>query len=246
MNPGRLLSVVAVVVLLACRPHPAQAYRPFDGTDAAVADLHQIEVELGPVEYLHDSAQHALFAPSTVFNYGFAPGWEGVVEGRAAHALSGGVAGASLVDAGAFLKGVLREGTLQDKAGPSVATEFGILLPGIRDDHGVGASVAGILSQRWDWITLHLNAAASVTRQQHADLFLDAITEGPHDWAVRPVAEVFYDRDFAATATRSALVGAIWQVNDAVAVDFGLRGARSNGHTAGEMRLGVTFSFAAR
>jgi hypothetical protein len=63
---------------------------------------------------------------------------------------------------------------------------------------------------------------------------------------VRPVAEVFYDRDFAATTTRSALVGAIWQLRDDVAVDFGLRGARSGDHTAGEIRLGVTFAFAAR
>jgi hypothetical protein len=182
-----------------------------------------------------------------VFNYGFAPGWEGVIEGRVAHALSGrGVSGASLIDAGAFLKGMLREGALQDKAGPSVATEFGILLPGIRDDHGIGASIAGIVSQRWNWATIHLNAVVSLTRQQHPDLFLDAIIEGPHEWTVRPVAEAFYDRDFSATATRSALIGAIWQVRDDVAADFGLRGARSGDHTAGEIRLGVTFAFAAR
>ena len=46
------------------------------------------------------------------------------------------------------MKGVLREGALQDKTGPSLATEFGVLLPGIRDDPGIGASLAGILSQR--------------------------------------------------------------------------------------------------
>ncbi|HJU19196.1 MAG TPA: hypothetical protein VJ770_22300 [Stellaceae bacterium] len=244
---GRSAGVVAVVLLLACWCGPAQAFRPFDGTDAAVADLHQIEIELGPVEYLRDGAQRTLFAPSTVFNYGFTPGWEGVIEGRVAHALSGrGVLGAGLIDAGAFLKGVLREGALQDKAGPSVATEFGILLPGIRDDHGIGASIAGVLSQRWGWGMIHLNAAASLTRQQHPDLFLDAIIEGPYAWTVRPVAELFYDRDFAATATRSALVGAIWQVKDDVAVDFGLRGARSGDHTAGEIRLGITIAFSAR
>ncbi len=246
MSVRRSVCVFAVVFLLAFRLQTAHAYRPFDGTDAAVADLRQIEIELGPAEYLRDGPQHTLFAPSTVFNYGFAPGWEGVVEGRVAHALSGGVLGTGLVDAGAFLKGVLREGTLQDKIGPSVATEFGILLPGIRDDHGVGASLAGIVSQRWDWAAIHLNAAVSLTRQQRPDLFLDAIIEGPHDWTVRPVAEGSYDRDFVATATRSALVGAIWQVNDDVAVDFGLRGARSGDRTAGEIRLGVTFAFAAR
>ena len=247
MKFGRSFSVVAAVLLLACGWRTAHAYRPFDGSDAAVADLHQIEIELGPAEYLRDGAQRTLFAPSTVLNYGFAPGWEGVVEGRATHPLSGGgAAAAGLADAGAFLKGVLRDGALQDKAGPSVATEFGVLLPGIHADHGVGASVAGIVSQRWNWATIHLNAAASITRQQHPDLFLGTIIEGPHDWTVRPVAEVFYDRDFGATASRSALVGTIWQVTDDVAADFGLRGARTRDHTSGEIRAGVTFAFGTR
>ena len=43
--------------------------------------------------------------------------------------------------------------------------------------------------------------------------------------------------------TGSALVGAIWQVQDNIAVDVGLRGARVNGQTAGEIRAGVTFAF---
>jgi hypothetical protein len=239
---NRLAVLAATTVLL--RPDGASAFRPFDGTDAAVADTGQMEIELGPIQYLRQGSAHTLLAPATVVNYGFAPGWEAVVEGDIAHNLSGGVAGTSLVGAGASLKGILREGSLQDKDGPSVATEFGVLLPGIRDDHGTGGSVAGIVSQRWDWATLHLNAAATLTRQQHADLFLGAILEGPHDWPVRPVAEVFYDRDFAVAATRSALVGAIWQAGDDLAFDLGVRGARVGDHTAGEVRLGVTFAFA--
>jgi hypothetical protein len=140
---------------------------------------------------------------------------------------------------------VLREGSLQEKPGPSIATEFGLLLPGIRAEHGTGAGVAGIVSQRWEWVTFHLNGAAAVTRQQHADLFLGVIGEGPHDWPVRPVAELFYERDFGRLETKSGLVGAIWQVHDALAVDVGLRGARVNDHTSGEIRAGLTFSFTA-
>ena len=101
----------------------------------------------------------------------------------------------------------------------------------------------GIISQRWDWGTLHLNAQIALTREQHADYFLDTIIEGPHDWPVRPVAEIFYESDVSLFRTGSALVGAIWQVRDNVAVDFGLRGARINGQTAGEIRAGVTFAF---
>jgi hypothetical protein len=60
---------------------------------------------------------------------------------------------------------------------------------------------------------------------------------------VRPVAEFFYESDVSVFRTGSALVGAIWQVRDNVAVDFGVRGARINRQTAGEIRAGVTFAF---
>ena len=60
---------------------------------------------------------------------------------------------------------------------------------------------------------------------------------------MRPVAEIFYESDVSLFRSGSALVGAIWQVQDNIAVDFGLRGARVNGQTAGEIRAGVTFAF---
>jgi hypothetical protein len=58
------------------------------------------------------------------------------------------------VENGFFLKTVLREGVLQEQSGPSIATEFGMLLPGINDQHGTGAEITGIVSQRWEPITL--------------------------------------------------------------------------------------------
>jgi len=33
-------------------PLSARAYRPFDGTDAAVADKGEVEIELGPVGFV--------------------------------------------------------------------------------------------------------------------------------------------------------------------------------------------------
>ena len=60
---------------------------------------------------------------------------------------------------------------------------------------------------------------------------------------MRPVSEVFYERDVSLFRTRSALIGGIWQVQDNIAVDFAVRGARVNEHTAGEIRAGVTFAF---
>ncbi len=60
---------------------------------------------------------------------------------------------------------------------------------------------------------------------------------------MRPVSEFFYERDAGQFRTRSALIGVIWQVQDNIAVDFGVRGARINDHAAGEIRAGVTFAF---
>jgi len=243
MKATGAVAALAAASAIICWCGDAEAYRPFDGTDAAVAETGEMEIELGPVEYLRQGAERALLAPDLRINYGFIAGWEAALEGKLTHGLTAGIPGTSLVESQALLKGVLREGTLQEKSGPSIATEFGVLLPGINDQHGTGAVLNGIVSQRWDWGTIHLNSQVELTRQQHADYFLDGIIEGPHDWSVRPVAEFFYENDVSLFRTGSALIGAIWQVQDNIAVDFGLRGARTNGQTAGEIRAGVTFAF---
>src|SRR5262249_57268423 len=58
-----------------------------------------------------------------------------------------------------------------------------------------GASAAWIVSQRWDWGAIHLNAAAALTRAHHGDIFVGTIIEGPAKWTVRPVAEVSMRRN---------------------------------------------------
>ena len=150
-------AVAALAAALTSWCGEAVAYRPFDGTDAAVAETGEIEVELGPVEYLRQGAERALLAPDLRINFGLIPGWEAALEGKLTHGLTAGIPDTSLVESQALLKGVLREGSLQDKSGPTIATEFGVLLPGINDQHGTGAVLNGIFSQRWDWVTTHLN-----------------------------------------------------------------------------------------
>src|SRR6266851_9063004 len=104
---------------------PAAAYRPFDGTDAAVADPGKVEVELQPAGRLHDESGTTLVAPATRLNFGLTQGWEAVLEGQLLTPLS--EPGPSIESgAGMFLKGVLKPGSLQDKPGISVATEFGV------------------------------------------------------------------------------------------------------------------------
>ncbi|HEY0722492.1 MAG TPA: hypothetical protein VGD41_00565, partial [Pyrinomonadaceae bacterium] len=154
---------IAGLCLVATAATPAFAFRPFDGTDAAVADPGKMEVELQPAGGLHDESGTTLIAPATRFNFGLTEGWEGVLEGLVQTPLSPS-GPSSLTAAGAFLKGVVRPGSLQDKAGPSVATEFGVLLPDSIGETGFGASAAWIVSQRWDWGAIHLNAATTLTR----------------------------------------------------------------------------------
>jgi hypothetical protein len=231
----------AVIVVWWCGI--AQAYRPFDGTDAAVADTGDVEIELGPTEYMREGAERVLFAPDLRINYGFIPDWEATIEGDLTHALGPDIPATSLVGNIASLKTVLREGSLQEKPGPSIATELDVLLPGVRDEPGTGVGLIGIVSQQWSRATVHLNLEAALTRDQHADYVVDTIVEGPHDWPVRPVGEFFYEVDVGEFETRSSLIGAIWQVKDNIAVDFAVRGARINDHTAGEIRAGVTFAF---
>src|SRR5206468_12853417 len=42
------------------------AYRPFDSTDAAVADVGQLEVELGPVGFRRTDEERTVVAPAYV------------------------------------------------------------------------------------------------------------------------------------------------------------------------------------
>lgn len=159
LRVGTLL--FAVVILL--QTDVAFAYRPFDGTDAAVAGPGEMEIELQPAGGKSSEGQKTLIAPATVLNYGFAKDWEMVLEGRLETPLPA-TGPTTFTDGGAFLKHILRPGVLQDQSGPSIATEFGILLPDSIGDTRFGASIAGIVSQRWDWGTAHLNIAGQLTR----------------------------------------------------------------------------------
>jgi hypothetical protein len=231
-----------VCVCLLTGLESASAYRPFDGTDAAVVEKDKFEIEFQPAGLLKDPSGKTLIGPAARFNYGYTENWEAVLEGRIENPLSpSGLA--NLREAGAFLKGVLREGSLQDKTGPSVATEVGVLLPDSQGPSGFGASVAGIVSQRWDWGAIHLNGVAELTREHRADLFTSVIIEGPSKWTVRPVAEVFYEKEFGKAETISGLVGLIWQVRDDLSFDVGVRHALTNGQPVNELRAGMTVAF---
>ena len=228
---------------------PAAAYRPFDGTDADTADVGVFELELGPAHYYRQGSQNYLIAPAMVLNLGIFKNTELVIdtdEFVALGSLAPGIHRVSLQGDDVFLKHTFREGTLQGKTGVSIAAEGGVLTPqidppGVSGGDGVGGSLDVITSYRWSFGTIHWNEWFEATRDQHADLFTGLILEGPHTWRVRPVAEFFYDKEFTVIQTESALLGAIWEVREGLALDLGARVARVGDENAGEVRLGLTW-----
>ena len=88
-----------------------------------------------------------------------------------------------------------------------------------------------------------MNGVAERTREHRADLFAGEIIEGPSKWTVRPVAEIFYEKEFGKSETVSGLAGLIWQMREDLAFDVGVRHALTNGHPVNEVRAGMTVSF---
>jgi hypothetical protein len=233
----------AALALAVLWPSSALAYRPFNGTDAAVASKGEVELELGPLGFEKAGATKTLVAPSAILNWGFADRFELVLEGRHLVQLEeqGSEPRSRIEDAALSLKSVLCEGSLQEKNGVSVATELSALLPNVDGGGGAGGELAVIASRRWPDLTVHVNGAAAWTRAHRLGLFGGAIIEVHDSWTVRPVAEVFVESEQDQATVVSGLVGAIWRVRNGLSFDTGLR--RAGGLTTTEIRAGLTWGF---
>ena len=103
----------------------------------------------GEIEFQPLGAAHAggttKGLTDAIFNHGFADRWELVLQ-TTPQLTPEGFGPISVANA-ASLKYVVQPGVLQDKSGPSIATEFGALLPEFGGS-GLGASWSGIVSQR--------------------------------------------------------------------------------------------------
>lgn len=221
----------------------ALAYRPFDSTDADVAKPLELELEVGPLDYLVVGAASWL-APNLVVNLGVIPGLEIVLQGQQFIRLgpTGALSRVSLQATALEAKAMLREGSLQDGVGPSVAVEGGVLLPTVNSEPGVGGLVTVIVSQRFTATTLSLDGTVQLTRAGNVEVDGGLILEGPYSWIVRPVAEVLVGHELNASTTCTGLVGAIWRLDENLALDMGLRLGRAEGQTLGELRAGLTWT----
>jgi len=245
MPRGCVASLVLLCLLTVASS--AQAYRPFDGTDADVAGLGDFELELGPVHWFSQGSSHYLLAPATVLNLGFMPRWELVIDFQNSVGLDQppGEAGDRLLDTDVLVKAILHEGSLQDKgSGPSVAAEFGPLVPEVSGEQGFGASLDVITSEHWESLTIHVNSWLELSRGNlRPDWFEGAIVEGNLDAPLRPVSEWYVAYDFGSqTTTVSGLVGGIWKATDGLDLDVGLREASVGGDRSTEVRLGLTWT----
>ena len=223
-------------------PWRALAYRPFDQTDADVAEPEEVEVELGPIQFLHEPG-HSELVPGFVLNVGVADRLEAVLDGQAGIGLGSVPANERrwAFEPALLLKAVLREGALQDKLGPSIALEAGILLPSVPAFTGTGASLALIASQRWSAALMHVNVMAERSRDGAFDLLAGTIVEGPMTWIVRPVVEAWIARAEHGI-TSSLLGGAIWRVRTGLSLDGAVRVASMPERLAFEVRLGLTWA----
>lgn len=221
----------------------ALGYRPFISTDAAVADLKEIEIELGYFAVEHADKEHTFTVPQVVINYGIAQNWEVVGEFRVekpAHAA------AQLISPGLFLKGVLKEGTLQQYDGVSVAVEAGPLLPSAASEqHGCGFEGIGILSGAVHQFTYHLNLGGGVDRQQATPFLLwGVIVELPLLPSLRLVGEVSGESTRKQIPDDSVLLGLIWQLpSSSLLFDGGIRKSISKGAPEWLFTTGLTWSF---
>ena len=243
-SPARALGVVALLGT-SLVPAKASAYRPFDGTEADTAGRGEFELELGPIHYYRQGPQNYLITPALVLNLGIFKDTELVVDTNelvAVGALDRGVSRVALLGDDIFVKHTFRRGILQGETGPSIAAEGGLLTPEIHGVSDIGASIDVITSYRWGFGAIHWNEWFQLTREHDADLYTGVILEGPQDWKVRPVAELYFERNFVHGNTESALVGAIWTVRKSLVLDAAVRGARVQDENAVEVRLGLTWA----
>jgi len=200
-----------------------------------------VEIELGYFNLERTRRDNTITTPGVVLNYGFAKNWEAVGEFRVEVS-----PGFEITEPGLSVKGVLKEGVLQDKEGLSVAVEGGLLLPStLPHEHGVGVQAVGIVSAKLAPVTVHINAGGGLDRDdRHAFAVWGVIGELPVHPRVRLVGEVNGESTQDQRPNNSALLGVIWQpTSKNLSLDAGMRRGISRAAPDWEFTIGLTFGF---
>jgi hypothetical protein len=239
----RILTAYLMVVGL-CAPMSSWAYRPFVSTDATVADPKEVELELGYFMLEREKHRNSFIIPRTVINYGLVTDLEAVGDFAIRRTPDGEV---NLIDAALFLKGVLKEGVLQDKDGVGFAIEAGPLLPSTeKGERKFGFEGIGILTAKVGPFTGHLNGGLGIERST-GDLagIWGLVGELPVATGLRLVGEVNGDKPRREDQRDSALLGLIWQPWSSrnLWFDAGVRRALTGGVPDWQFTFGLTVGF---
>jgi hypothetical protein len=243
-GPRRAVPSVVLASLLAgwlLEARAAHAYRPFDGTDGDVAETGEFELEIGPLQYAQQGKDKFLSSP-TVLNLGVIPRLELIMDIVPVYPTQGGPV--QITNTDVLAKYVLRSGVLRQQPGPSIALEAGPLVPEVNGESGFGASADLIVSERWDWLSLHLNSEADLARKSLVFGWVESlIGEAELGAPVRPVSELSLEVQPSTHARAyGVLVGAIWHVAEGFDLDGAGRIARVDGTRAVELRMGLTWA----
>jgi hypothetical protein len=241
--PISVTSLSLSIVLLLLSQSVAWGYRPFVSTDAAVADLKEMEIELGYFNLEREKGRNTFIVPKVVLNYGLVRNLELVGEFAVEEPPHGPV---RLADPALSVKGVLKEGVLQEKNGVSFAVEAGPLLPSTnREEKRFGFEASGILSGKLDALTYHVNFGGGVDRAQtNPFLVWGVIAEVPITPKLRLVGEINGESVRGNRPDNSALIGFIWKSPlSNLSIDAGIRRGISSAAADWMFTTGLTFSF---
>ncbi|MDQ3035316.1 MAG: hypothetical protein M3Y87_23125 [Myxococcota bacterium] len=242
---GLLVLIAACAVGLL--PARAQAYL-MDANDARTLDPGALEMEVQPLGYFHvlteDGDEHSLVAPSLMLYLGIDRGVDLIFLTRGFFLVD------EVPDATRYrtwestiaLRVQLVPGRYSTDGidGPSLVLQAGVMLPNVsgQGEHP-GAQLGLLLGQQWDAGTLHANVFATYTTWNSFDLFVAVAMEGPPDWSVRPLVEVWYDHDTFYGELLSGLVGLYVDANEHLTLELGGRIGAWDGYTELEARLSM-------
>ena len=225
-------------------PVPAWCLRPFESTDADVVDRGESEIELGYFNWERSTGENTYITPQIVYNYGLTNIWELVAEFEVEHP-SG--ESSEFADPGLFLKGVLREGALQDQPGISFAVETGLLLPSSKpEEEQIGFEAIGILSGHASPFTYHINIGGGLDHVDEDTFGLwGVIVEVPVSPGIRLVGEVNGEQVRGESVENSGLLGAIWEPpsHTGLALDAGVRHGISDAASDWQITMGLSYNW---
>ena len=246
MDAPRLGTLLLVLWWLA--PGTAHAYL-VDANDARVAPPGVVEYELQPIGLLHSFTDQRtyLIAPSLQLYIGLAEEWDMIVLTRGYGAVDGVGTEYALDDNFVAVRRMLVHGTYSDDGegddGPSLTLQVGAFLPPTDAEEAyAGASVALLFAQQWDAGTLHLNLWLNGWSDE-VELFGSAVMEGPGDWEVRPVVEVWVSHLVDDQLTVSGMAGVVGDVDDALTLEAGVRFGGNDQQQELEVRAAAWWSW---